>query len=265
MDISKIDYWATSGRSFVHRATVLSKVLATAFVISGVIVTSEPAVLMGLYALVLITVRAARLPVMKVMAISIFPGLFAILFALSHVEGGWTTPVIIIMKALTAASAMILLISTTQYTEVMGFFGRFLPRVVADGIFMTYRSFFILFDLLDHFLKALRLRGGFQARRIFKNAGNMASGLGMLFIHAYDKSQRLYDVMSIRGYSGRLATGRLHGGFALRDMPYLFMTAFFLCYAVYMKMHGLSPHGMFLPALLIIYFLGMEGVWVWKR
>ena len=45
-----------------------------------------------------------------------------------------------------------------------------------------------------------------------KNTRNMACGLGFLFIRAYEKSQMLYDVMSIRGYSGKL--GAEKGGSA---------------------------------------------------
>lgn len=109
MDIARIDYWAASGKSIMHRASVPSKTLATAAVIATVIVSSYLPLLAALYLMVLISVRAAGLPVGKVMVISVLPGLFALLFALSKLGGGLLIPVIILLKAFTAASAMILL------------------------------------------------------------------------------------------------------------------------------------------------------------
>jgi cobalt/nickel transport system permease protein len=265
MDISRIDYWATSGTSVMHKATVYSKLAAALLVVATVVVTRDLSLLVCLYALVLITVRIAGLPVHKVLAISLYPGLFAVLFAVSQARLGWTVPAVIIMKALTSASAMVLLISTTPYTEVMGVFGRVLPRVVADGLFMTYRSFFILFGFLDHFLDALRLRGGFQPHRLMKNAGNMASGVGMLFIRAYDTSQRLYDVMTIRGYSGRLSGARPEAAFGPGDLPYPLMAGLFLAAALYAGPSG-HPFNMgVMPLILAVYLAGMEVAKAWKR
>jgi cobalt/nickel transport system permease protein len=265
MDISKIDYWATSGTSRVHRATVTSKVLATALVIASVVVTARVEVLVCLFAFVFVTVLAARLPVLKVLAISVFPGLFAVLFALSQAGEGWVLPAVIVMKALTAASAMILLISTTTYTDVLGFIGRPLPRVVSDGLFMTYRSFFILIMLIDRFLTALKLRGGFQPRRLIKNAGNMSSGIGMLFIRAFDKSQMLYNVMNIRGYSGKLTGRKPVGGIGVYGLPYLAAAALFLAVIVYARASGKEGAVILLPVILLAYAGVTEALIHWKR
>jgi len=265
MDIARIDYWATSGTSTVHKATAYSKVAASALVVATVVVSRDLYVLVTLYALVLVTVRAAGLPLKKVLAISLYPGLFAVLFALSQAGQGWALPAVIIMKALTAATAMLLLVSTTPYADVVGLFGRFLPRVVADGLFMTYRSFFILIKMLDNFLDALKLRGGYSPRRLVRNAGNMASGVGMLFIRAYDLSQRLYDVMSVRGYSGKLSGGRPSGSFHAVELPYPASAAALLIYAEYASRAGLASDWRVLASVLLAYITGMEAIRVWKR
>ncbi|HEX9861072.1 MAG TPA: energy-coupling factor transporter transmembrane component T [Nitrospirota bacterium] len=263
MDISKVDYWATSGTSMMHRASVASKLLATASVIASVVVSRDLAGLAALYALILITVRAAGLPVVKVVLISLFPSLFAVLFAVSYASTGWVMPAVIILKALTAASSMVLLISTTPYTEVAGSLGRILPRVVADGMFMTYRSFFIMLEMLDHFIDALRLRGGFRPGRMFANAGNMGAGIGMLFIRSYDKSQRLYDVMSVRGYSGMLAPPVRFKGFGMVDMPYLAATGSFLLMLSAAAYKGVAA-GFYPVAVLAFYLVFMEAARAWK-
>jgi cobalt/nickel transport system permease protein len=265
MDISKLDYWAYSGTSVIHRAGVASKLFATAFVIAGVVLTRDVAVLAGLLTAVVITVRAARLPVVKVLLIAIFPSFFALIFAISYASTGWRLPVAIMLKALTASSAMVLLVSTTPYTDVAGNIGRLLPRVVADGLFMTYRSFFILLRLMDNFVEALKLRGGFSPHRLYKNSRNMGAGLGMLFIRAFDKSQRLYEVMSVRGYSGKLSSGPARSGLGLADLPYTAVALIFLAYSaapedVASKMFMLSG-----VPLLFAYILVMEAFSHWTR
>jgi len=265
MDISKLDYWAYSGTSVMHRASVLSKLAATALVIASVVLTREVAILAGLLAMVIITARAARLPVAKVFIIALFPSLFALIFAISYVSTGWRLPVAIMLKALTASSAMVVLVSTTPYTDVAGNIGRVLPRVVADGLFMTYRSFFILLGLMDNFVEALKLRGGFAPKRLYNNSRNMGAGLGMLFIRAYDKSQRLYEVMSVRGYSGRLSGGPARAKLGVADLPYTAVSVIFLAYsaapaAVTRDMFTLTG----IP-LLLAYIVVMEAITHWTR
>jgi cobalt/nickel transport system permease protein len=265
MDIARIDYWAASGTSTLHRSALVSKVLATASVIACVVLSRDIFFLVSLYAFVVISVRLARLPVLQIVGISLFPALFSVLYAISLARTGWALPAVVVMKAVTAASAMILLVSTTPHAEVIGLFGRALPKVVKDGLFMTYRSFFILIELVGNFLSALRLRGGFRPGRILRNAGNISSGLGMMFILAYEKSQMLYDVMSVRGYSGKLTGKTPLGGVGFRDLPFLAVAAAFLGIAVYSKSTGNQAPRAILPALLISYLACMEAMRFWKR
>lgn len=265
MDIARIDYWANSGKSIVHKSAPVSKAASTAMVIASVIVSRDLALLVCLYLSILATARLARLPVRYILAIAIFPVLFAVLYAVSQASAGWQWPAVIIMKALTAATAMVVLISTTPYADVINLIGRFLPKVIKDGLFMTYRSFFILLGLFNRFMKALRLRGGLSPRRSLNNAGNTAAGVGMLFIRAYDKSQMLYDVMTIRGYSGRLSAERGVGRPGFYDLPYLAVTAAFLLMAVLRK-GQLAGVGAALPAtVFLIYSAGTEALRFWKK
>lgn len=265
MDIARIDYWATSGRSVIHKSAPVSKAAATAMVIASVIVTHDLGLLVCLYLAVLMTAWFSKVPVRYVIALSFAPAFFTLLYAFSQVSGGWTLPALVIMKALTAGTSMIVLISTTPYADVIGLIGRFLPAVIRDGLFMTYRSFFILLGLMDRFMTALRLRGGLGGQRLVRNAGNIASGVGMLFIRSYDKSQMLYDVMTIRGYSGRLSAEKGLGRPGINDLPYFAVTAAFLLAAIFMK-GPLSGGRIAVPVIIIaVYFAMMEALRFWKR
>ena len=78
---------------------------------------------------------------------------------------------------------------------------------------MTYRTLFILLGMMDNFVAAIRLRGGFSPGSLYKNGANISKGIGMLLVRAVERSSRLYAVMVVRGYSGSMAeTGpvRLH-------------------------------------------------------
>ena len=265
MDITRIDYWATSGKSVIHKSSPISKTVATAMVIASVIITRDLGLLACLYLTVLMTARFSMLPVRYIIAISLLPAAFTILYAYSQSSGGWMLPAVIIMKALTAASAMILLISTTPYAEVVNLIGRWMPQVIKDGLFMTYRSFFILLGLMNNFLIALRLRGGLKPKRLVNNTRNMAEGVGMLFIRAYEKSQMLYDVMAIRGYSGKLSAERGLGRLGLYDLPYLLVTAAFLMVAVFEK-GPLSSKGLAIFLIILLASLTvMEAFRYWKK
>jgi cobalt/nickel transport system permease protein len=265
LDITRIDYWATSGKSVIHKSSPISKIVATAMVIASVIITRDLGLLACLYLTVLLTARLSMLPVRYIIAISLLPAAFTILYAFSQSSGGWMLPAVIIMKALTAASAMILLISTTPYTEVVNLIGRWMPQVIKDGLFMTYRSFFILLGLMNNFLIALRLRGGLSPRRVVNNIRNMAAGVGMLFIRAYEKSQMLYDVMSIRGYSGKLSAERGLGKLGLYDLPYLLITAAFLLVAIFEKGPLSSRDLAIFLIILLASFTVMEAFRYWKK
>lgn len=265
MDIARIDYWAASGLSPLHRSSLLSKAIASASVIACVVLSRDLAFLVCLYLFTVISVRLAKLPVLQVVGMSLFPALFSVLYAVSLAGAGWVLPAVVVMKAVTAATAMILLVSTTPHAEVIGLFGRVLPTVVRDGLFMTYRSFFILLELIGHLIKALRIRGGFKPRKVIRNARNISSGLGMTFVLAYEKSQRLYDVMYVRGYSGKLGTRKPLGGLGLKDIPFPATAIAFLFLAAYSKITGMQAMRALLPVLLVTYPVCMEAIRFWKR
>ncbi len=207
MDIAALDRWAVQGESPWHRASPAAKIGAAALGVAAVVISRDVATLLTLYLLLATGMTLARLPLRRVLLIASYPALFAALFAVSRWDGTWQTPAAILLKAVGAAMAMVLLITTTPYPALFAVLSRVLPRLVADALFMTYRSFFILLEGMDHLITALRLRGGLQRRKPIRTIRNLALALGVLLIRAVDLSQRLYDVLILRGYRGRFPTG----------------------------------------------------------
>jgi len=98
-----------------------------------------------------------------------------------------------------------MVITSTPYPRIFSFLSAFLPEILAAGLFMTYRTLFLLLDMMDNFGTAIRLRGGFSPGNIVKNSANIAKGIGALLVRAVERSSRLYAVMVVRGYNGKMA------------------------------------------------------------
>jgi cobalt/nickel transport system permease protein len=136
--------------------------------------------------------------------LSWYGALFALLYGLSLRGGIWTVALLII-KAITPAFAVLMLIVSTPYPRIFSLLNVFLPEILAAGLFMTYRTLFILLDMMDNFAAAIRFRGGFSPGSLYKNSANISRGIGMLLVRAVERASRLYAVMAVRGYSGSMA------------------------------------------------------------
>ena len=98
-----------------------------------------------------------------------------------------------------------MLIVSTPYPKIFSLLSSVLPEILAAGLFMTYRTLFILLDMMGNFAAAIRLRGGFSPGSLYKNSANIARGIAMLLVRAVERSSRLYAVMVVRGYNGKMA------------------------------------------------------------
>ncbi len=207
MDIAALDRWAVQGKSRIHSASPLGKLAATLLFIACVAVARDVLTLVTLYVALAALVVVARLPLRRTLLIAAYPAIFALLFAFSQWNGQWAAPVVIVLKAMDAGLAMVLLISSTPYPQLFAVIGRALPRVVGDALLMTYRTFFMLLESMDHLITALRLRGGLLRGRPMRTIRNLSVALGVLLVRAFDLGQRLYETLTLRGYAGRFPAG----------------------------------------------------------
>lgn len=204
-DVALLDYWSTSGSSMLHRAGPAAKVLMAAGFVAAVVITHNVAVLAAIYATAAVLLGLARVPTLKVMAVASYPAFFALLFVISEWDGTWQTPALIFGRALAAAITLVTLLATTPYPRVFGLFALVLPRIVGEALYLTYRSVFMLLDTAGNLVTATRVRSGLQFRRPLVNVRNVSLAMGKLLIYAFDRSEREYDIMVVRGYSGHIA------------------------------------------------------------
>jgi energy-coupling factor transporter transmembrane protein EcfT len=204
IDVARIDHWAASGVGPLHRASTIAKVIFLFLVVAAAVVARNPYPLMAGYALLLVVAVASGLPWLRVAMLSLYSALFAVLYGIS-LRGGFWIAALFIVKAITPSLAMLMLIVSTPYPRIFSLLSTTLPEVLAAGLFMTYRTLFILLDMMDNFAAAIRLRGGFSPGSLYKNSINIARGIAMLLVRAVERASNLYAVMVVRGYNGSMA------------------------------------------------------------
>jgi cobalt/nickel transport system permease protein len=202
VDIGAVDRSGTQGTSWLHRATPRAKLVALVFVLAAAIVSWNFLVLAALVLVLFAAAVSAHLNLKLTITLSLYPAFFAAIFAFASAPS-WLGALVIVLKAVTAALAVVIVVLTTPYPQVFAPIQRVAPGIVGDALLMTYRTFFLLLERFGDVVRSIRLRaglGGSPARALRMGA----SSLGNVLLYSVDLAQREYDVMRLRGYSGRL-------------------------------------------------------------
>jgi len=195
------------GRSVVHRLDARWKVLATAALVIATVVMPLawwPAYL-GLAAVALGSYAAARLPVgylLRRLAVAMpMVVLVAAGAPLSRgLDGGLAFAGQIIIRAALALVFMITLVGATPYDRLLGAIERLgMPRTLVWVLAFMYRYMFVLADELARMRRA-------KAARSFRRSWwgefqTMGSFIGVLFVRAFERAERVYAAMCARGWS----------------------------------------------------------------
>ena len=215
--LAQIDYLASTVRTPWHRASALGKLVVVLAVLMTAVFAPGIRLLLGIYALAWALVLTGRLPWRLVVAAAGYPLIFSVLFIASQWDGTWQTPVRLGLRPLTTSLAAVWLVGTTPYPDLFAPLARVLPRSVGDGLFLTYRALFALLARAERLWRAARLRGGLSGplrQRLALTGG----GLGTLVVHGFDRSNRLYAAMLLRGHSGRICGCRHYAEWTRADL-----------------------------------------------
>jgi cobalt/nickel transport system permease protein len=212
-----IDYFANKRDSPLHLSSAISKGIATLIIIASVVSNNNLRSLLLILGVLIFTLRLAKLPLRRVLTWGVYPVVFAAVFGIGIFFRNITTmgladalyvPAVLMLRSLCAALSMIILLSTTPYTEIFALLKRFLPELIVNTMLLTYRFFFILIEELADMLRAIRLKGGgLNIGRILENLDNYGKIVGVLLIHSVDMSERMYGIFLVRGYRGVFSLG----------------------------------------------------------
>lgn len=222
MWIAFLDHLAYNLDSLWHRASPISKVIFLAFVISAVIVSKNSLFLLFLLLFIFMLMGVSGLPVLSLSVLLIYPLFFGLVFAFSRLGEAAALPVVTLLRAVTAAAAILLVLSTTHYADFFAVLQYALPLNIGDIMFVTYRSFFLILDSFRNAIKIARLRGGYRLLGFLRNLTLAGRVLGHSLIHAYEVNETTDLSMKVRGYEGRIATSKE----SLKLKPYDFVVFF---------------------------------------
>jgi cobalt/nickel transport system permease protein len=147
---------------------------------------------------------------------------------LTITDAGLLRFVSIIIRSWLSVQIALLLVAVTRFPDLIHAFEHLrVPSILTTIIAFLYRYLFVLTDEVLRLLRARESRSAaFTGKRSgggvlwrAKIAGNMA---GQLFLRSYERSDRIYNAMLSRGYSGHLYTLNPH---EMKSRDY-FVTAF---------------------------------------
>jgi cobalt/nickel transport system permease protein len=122
----------------------------------------------------------------------------------------------ILLRSWLSVQVAILLVATTRFPDMIHAFEHLhVPAVLTTIVSFLYRYLFVLTDEVMRLLRARQSRSATVAGRKpgrsvvwrARVTGNMA---GQLFLRSYERSDRIYNAMLARGYTGQLRTLHPH-------------------------------------------------------
>lgn len=205
----------------IHRLHPLAKLLTTVSYLT-VVVSFGKYEIAGLLPLLLYPVIAftlAELPVkpilLRILLVSPFIIGIGILnpffddqvYSLGgwEISRGWITFLSILLKSGLTVTAALLLIATTGMDRLAGALRMLkIPRIFVLQLLLTYRYISVLMEEVARTLRAYSLRAPEQ-KGIQRSAwGSLA---GQLILRTFDRAQRIYEAMCLRGFAGEYHTG----------------------------------------------------------
>jgi len=202
IQLSYLDYSAVEGKSFLHRLSPILKIIGMLFVLFVIVTVKSLPGLFLLYVVLLALFFIARVP-RKIFSLTLYPLIFAVLFIFLS---GFQIPFILLifLKVLCGSTGVVLLLSSTPYPSIFSVLGRVLPSSFVMALFLTYRSVFILLNVLEETQHALYFRGGVQWKHPWRSLVNISNAFGHLIIRGIDASEKMYESMILRGFKDKI-------------------------------------------------------------
>lgn len=198
------------GRSAVHTADARAKlVLLVASLVSLALVRTPSVIQLLVLWLSLVGIAFfARLPVLRVIRLSLLGVSFAGFFAfILYTTGDHQRAVTILEKSYLSAFLVLIAAATTTLPELSAAARFFrIPSLLTEVIELVHRYLFVLIGEVQSMRVAFNSRAGRPGRRAFQASSGMVA---VLFARSLERSGRLFRSMCSRGFGGTLPSHRL--------------------------------------------------------
>lgn len=202
----------------IHRWEQRSKLVALLTLIFAFALVEDLSLMPPMILVTGILLGLSRLPLGFVLNRLRYPGLFiaAVVIFLPFVAGetvlwqwGWLTLYqegCLAVLAIATRFTCIIIVSLVLFgtapflTSIRALRALGLPHIIVDMMLLSYRYIEELGQTLTTMQRAMRLRG-FQINRLNRrNLDRLAGLAGSLLVRSYERSQRVYEAMILRGY-----------------------------------------------------------------
>lgn len=142
-------------------------------------------------------------------------------------SAGWISFLSIFLKCGLTVAAALLLIATTGMDKLAAALRMLkVPQIFVLQLMLTYRYISVLTEEVERMLRAYSLRSPGQ-RGIHISA--WGSFTGQLILRTFDRAQRVYQAMCIRGFTGEYNTGESQ---KIKAGDFLYMIGWILFFAM---------------------------------
>jgi len=118
---------------------------------------------------------------------------------------GWITFLSIFLKSILTVAAVLLLVATTGMDRLAVALRMLkIPKLFVLQLLLTYRYISVLTEEAERMARAYILRSPLQKGIHIKDWGTFA---GQLVLRTFDRAQRVYQAMCVRGFTGEYNTG----------------------------------------------------------
>ena len=208
--------------SCVHRLDARTKIIfALLFVVLAVTTPIQHLLTFVIYTGLWFWIAAlSRVPLRPLLkrAVMVLPFSALVALGLPFVHGGATITFLgitlsvtglwvligVAIKSMLGAVVLILLVSTTPFNHLLdGLRHLGIPTIFVDMLALTYRYLHVLIEETTRLRRAAIARG--YDPKWLSQAVIVGRLIGNLFIRSYERAERIYGAMRLRGYSGQLS------------------------------------------------------------
>jgi len=255
-DFRLVTYFAESGDSPVHRMNPWTKASLLLIVVGLVTVLTELWALVSLFVLTMAFYAIAKLPVRVLVGWWTLPIMFvltlSVLFAFTEpgnqlagidllgwrialTENGLMLIVKLLLRALVVVNYSLALFMTTRYTSIAYIAFRTLPKTLANMFLLSYRFMFETTDEVSDVLDAMQARSGSLAKGVTRQTRIFAGIVGISFVHAFERAERIAKAMEARGFAGEFPAVQKVPGPSSRGIALLVLASIAFALATYSR------------------------------
>ncbi len=130
----------------------------------------------------------------------------ALIVTVNYFSGNFTLAQMVatLFKSLLSIFTLLMLTSTTPFHEILKELSRWgFPKLFIIILAFMYRYFFLLVGEIEALERALQMRHstvhGWQRIKVYANI------VGLLLVRSYERAERVYHAMQMRGFTGDLS------------------------------------------------------------